>query len=106
MSRPGKGPSPPQPLSGQVHPPALTAQTAASQQTSNFNSRPPPSQPPLPVLPPEGCCSAPSLRRNGLGRRGGENPSYSFFLRPTGILLVLVIYMRYKVKPSCFSIYL
>jgi len=29
-------------------PPARTAQTAASQQTSNFNSRPPPSQPQLP----------------------------------------------------------
>src|SRR5229473_4578962 len=44
-------------------PPALTAQTAASQQTSNFNSRPPLSQP-LPLLArrPVAC---PALRLEG-----------------------------------------
>src|SRR6266852_6231931 len=63
------------PCKTQKKPPALTAQTAASQQTSNFNSHPPPSQP-LPLLArrPVAC---PALR-----------------LWAAGTASVLVIYVR------------
>ena len=47
-------------------PPALTAQTAASQQTLNFNSRPPPEQPPpdcLRLPSRQACWHAPLVKQ-------------------------------------------
>src|SRR6266480_2878476 len=50
-------------------PPALTAQTAASQQTLNFNSRPPPEQP-----PPD--CLAASLLARASGEPGSAGKTF------------------------------
>src|SRR6266478_4591104 len=65
------------PCKTQKKPPALTAQTAAAQQTSNFNSHPPPSQP-LHLLArrPVAC---PALRLEGRQprRKCGERPPLS-----------------------------
>src|ERR1700687_4073767 len=50
-------------------PPALTAQTAASQQTSNFSSHPPLEQPPPSLSPALECCPSPVLGEHPSGQR-------------------------------------
>src|SRR6266436_2943716 len=59
-------------------PPALTAQTAASQQTLNFNSRPPPEQP-----PPDSFAASLLARSSAeTGSSGNTLSCISFFLPP------------------------
>src|SRR6266849_10787047 len=73
-------------------PPALTAQTAASQQTLNFNSRPPPSQPPPCLRPLPAYCSFRTLEEYQPEHRSCEfrsSLSTAAPARPPGFLPVL-----------------
>src|ERR1700694_26984 len=80
-------------------PPALTAQTAASQQTSNFNSRSPPSQP----LPPY-CFRGMRVARvpswmSASGAKIQRTPARSVPRKPPVELpFVLSIYVRFTFK--------
>src|SRR5437899_2404677 len=85
-------------------PPALTVQTAASYQTSNFSSRLVASQPRLVWLPPEVGCTLPEL----VSCKPGESvQGISWFSTAQKTLSpVLSVYVRCALNFSCFPIYL